>query len=103
MKLPYNYKKYKIAADFDLIFNYIMSSEYSVYYTSSIISSIEAKGESNKNIFLTISEYKNIVLGEVDFYWVRIYYSIRFIDAFIRESIKLLLPEFVIDFVRNKI
>jgi len=103
MKLPYKHKKYKIAADFDLIFNYIMSNEYSIFYTNSIISSIEAKGESNKNIFLTIREYKNIVLGKVGFYWVRGYYFIRYIDAFIRESIKLLLPEFVIDFVRNKI
>lgn len=102
-EFPYNYKEYKVSADFNLIFNYIVPHEHSLYYMDSVLSSIEAKGESNKNIFLTIREYKNIVLTRTNFFRIKFYYIMRFADAFIRESIKAILPEIVIDIVRKKI
>jgi len=100
---PYQYEKYKYAADFDFIFNYLTSNKYSVFYTNFVISSVEAKGASNINIYTTIRENRAIALNKFDAYWVRIYYKFRLVEAFLREIIKLVLPEWAIDFVRKLI
>ena len=102
MKNPYQYNKYKIASDFYFIFNYMISNKINSYYTGNVISSVNAKGESNKNIFKTIRECREIVLNKVNFNWIKIYYVLRFFDALIRESIKFILPENIIDFFRKK-
>ncbi|MDF1584496.1 MAG: glycosyltransferase family 2 protein [Methyloprofundus sp.] len=103
LEFPYEYEQYKFASDFSFIFRYITSDQYNIKYTNSVISSIEAKGESNINIFLTIKEYRSIVLKKADFFWIKIYFIVRLIDAYIREGVKFLLPEYVIDSIRNRI
>ncbi|NOQ94235.1 MAG: glycosyltransferase [Methylophaga sp.] len=103
LSYPYQYEKYKFSADFDFIFNYLTSNKYSVLYTNFVISSVEAKGASNKNIYTTIRENQSIVLNKFDAYWVRIYYRVRLVEVFFRETIKLVLPERAVDFVRKLI
>ena len=100
---PYQHYKYKIAADYKLIFDYITSNRHNVFYTNSVIATVESKGVSNKNIFKTIKEYKTITLSKTGFFRIRLYYYFRYFDAFIRMTIKLMLPEVAIDFVRKKI
>ena len=79
LQFPYEYKKYKLASDFSFIFDYITSAQYSIKYTDTVISSIEAKGESNINIFLTIKEYRSIVLKKYNFFWIKIYFQLLYL------------------------
>lgn len=96
----YKYKRYIIAADYDFIFNYICGNKLSIEYIDLSITSIDSTGVSSDTIN-TLKEHTAIVLRRYNLPVVKVLMFFLVANAYLKESVKFILPSHFADKLRR--